>query len=286
MPLRKPIKPPELRQFANVWTMLGQPSSEKEWTMEQRFRQAKKEGFDAVGWGVIPEAAKLCKALDMTYVCYIDAHFKTFKDRLEMAADTEPARINVQLADHDTLPVEAVEVWIKMVEVAETLGLTIDLEVHRDTCTETPEKTWEIAKRYKEATGKKLRLSFDYSHFALVKHLSPPYAKRLLEHPELVRVARQMHFRPFNGHHCQIPVTNGKGKITPEFTDYLQFVDDLFACWFAGAKGGEILYVCPELGPRGGYGLSTFPNVWKDACLLRGETETLWKKHLALWKKQ
>jgi len=156
--------------------------------------------------------------------------------------------------------------------------------VHRDTCTETPEKVWEIAALYKKATGKKLRFSWDFSHFAVVKHLSPPFADRLLVRTDMIQLSRQLHFRPFNGHHCQIPVTDGKGGETPEIKDYLRFVDALMACWLKGAKGGEVLYACPEMGPIvSGYGLSSFPDPWQDAIVLRGKIEALWKKNLRKW---
>jgi len=160
--------------------------------------------------------------------------------------------------------------------------LEIDLEVHRDTCTETPEKVYEIAALYQKATGKKIRFCWDFSHIAVVKHLAPPYAARILVRPDLVQLARQFHFRPFNGHHCQVPVTDGKGDESPELKPYLEFLDATLACWFAGAKGGEVLYACPELGPFD-YALSCFPNVWKDAIYLRGKIEALWKANLLKW---
>jgi len=106
----------------------------------------------------------------------------------------------------------------------------------------------------------------------VVKHLSPPYADRLLTHPDLIQMARQTHFRPFNGHHCQIPATDGKGHETLEIKPYFEFVDAFFACWLRGAKGGEVLYACPEYGMREGvYGLYCFPNVWKDTIYVHGK---------------
>src|SRR6202012_141648 len=185
------------------------------------------------------------------------------------AKTSGPARVNGQLLDHDTTPKEALKLWLKLEAEARKIGLNVDLEVHRDTCTETPEKTYEIADLYKKATGKKIQMCFDFSHIAVVKHLYAPFAERLLERPDLVQLSRQLHFRPFNAHHCQVPATDGKGNETPEFKDYLDFVDAFLACWFKGAKGGEVLYACPEFGPLGsGYGISAFPNVWKDAVLL------------------
>jgi sugar phosphate isomerase/epimerase len=277
--------PPVLKQFVGFWTLQRQPSEKKEWTREEKFRQGKKAGFDAMGVGTEPDVVPLCKKYGMTAVSYINGN-ATYKEALKASKSVNPARVNVQLLDHDTPPAEAAKLWIKMESEARKLGLEIDLEVHRDTCTETPEKTYEIADLYKKATGEKIRLCFDFSHFAVVKHLSPPFAARLLDHPDLVQLSRQVHFRPFNGHHAQVPATDGKGNETPEFKDYLDFIDAFFACWFKGAKGGEVLYACPEFGPQGsGYGISTFPNVFKDAILLREKTEALWKANLRKWKK-
>jgi len=277
---------PVLKQFAGLWTMQQQPSAAREWSLDEKFKQAKKAGFDAIGSGINPEVAPLCEKYGLDYIAYIDSSMKTYKDKLEAARTTKPSRINVQMCDHDTPPAEAVKVWIKLEAQAVKMGLNVDLEVHRDTCTETPEKVYEIAALYQKATGKKIRFCWDFSHISVVKHLNPPYAERLLVRPDLVQLARQMHFRPFNGHHCQIPATDGKGHETPEIKPYLQFVDDLLACWLAGAKGGEVLYVCPEFGPTAsGYGLTSFSNPWKDAVYLRAQTEALWEKNLRKWKK-
>jgi hypothetical protein len=277
--------PPALKQFAGLWTMMFQPSEAKEWSLEEKFKQAKKAGFDAMGGGPVAEAPALCEKYGMDYVCFIDGN-KNYAVRLKAAQAMKPARINVQHCDHDTAPKDALKIWLKLAAEAEKLGLNVDLEVHRDTCTETPEKVYEIADLYKKATGQKLRLCFDFSHIAVVKHVSAPFAERLLVRPDLVQLSRQVHFRPFNGHHGQIPATDGKGHETVEFKAYLDFVDAFLVCWFKGAKGGEVLYACPEFGPiQSGYGVSTFPNVWKDAILLREKTEALWQAHLGKWGK-
>ena len=276
-----PKSAPVLKQFAGLWTLTHQPSQAAEWTLEEKFKQAKKAGFDAMGGGVNPDVVPLCEKYGMDYVCYIDSNNKTYRDKLEAAKVVKPARINVQLCDHDTPPAHSAAVWVKLETLAGKMGLEVDLEVHRDTCTETPEKVYEIAALYKKATGKKIRFCWDFSHVAVVKHISPPYADRLLVMPDLIQLARHFHFRPFNGHHCQIPATDGKGSETPEFKFYLDFVDALIACWLKGAKGGETVYACPEFGPLpGGYGLTAFPNVWKDAIHLRAKTEEIWKANI------
>ena len=274
--------PPVLKQFVNFWCMMNYPSKEKEWSLDKKFKAAKDAGFDAVGGPAILESREMTDKYGFSdYVAYIDANAKTYKDRLEAAKAVRPARINVQVCDHDTPPKEAVAVWLKLDALAEKMGLKVDLEVHRDTCTETPEKVYEIAALYKKATGKTIRLCWDFSHVGVVKHLRPPYADYCLARPDLVQHSRQFHFRPFNGHHCQIAVTDGKGHEIPEIKPYFEFLDDLIGCWMKGAKGGEVVYICPELGGQDGvYGLTNFPDIWKDTLRVRAKTEALWRKHV------
>ncbi|MDL5054517.1 hypothetical protein QQ056_13310 [Oscillatoria laete-virens NRMC-F 0139] len=155
-------KIPALKQFAGLWTLTHQPdidNPKKEWSLEEKFKQAKKAGFDAIGGGADPALVPLAKKYGMELVIYIDSNAKTYKDRLDAAAKCNPSRVNVQMCDHDTLPKDAVKVWLAMMEYAKKIGLEdkIDLEVHRDTCTETPEKTYEIAKLYRKKPAKKSR---------------------------------------------------------------------------------------------------------------------------------
>jgi hypothetical protein len=88
------------------------------------------------------------------------------------------------------------------------------------------------------------------------------------------------HLRPFNSQHCQVPVTNGRGKFTPEFEDYLRFVEDLFALWLRGPRPGNTLWTCPELGCTHGYHVSTNPHPWPDAVAARGAFTKAWSRAL------
>ena len=114
-----------------------------------------------------------------------------------------------------------------------------------------------------------------------MKHLVPEnFVERLLVRPDLIQRAQQFHFRPFNGHHVQVPITDGKGNLSPEVKDWLPFAEALLKCWLAGNKNSaREIFICPELGPAaGGYKLSTFKNSWEEAKNLRGEIDQLWKK--------
>jgi hypothetical protein len=76
-----------------------------------------------------------------------------------------------------------------------------------------------------------------------------------------------------------VPVTDGRGKLTREFKDYLAFVEDVFRCWLAGSRPFNELWVVPELGPvASGYGISTWPSPWEDAVIAKREFEKIWNK--------
>jgi hypothetical protein len=78
----------------------------------------------------------------------------------------------------------------------------------------------------------------------------------------------------------QVPITDGKANLTQEFKDWMPFAGEILKCWLAGNRdSGREIFICPELGPvDGGYNLSTLPNSWEDAKILREEIDKLWKK--------
>jgi hypothetical protein len=186
----------------------------------------------------------------------------------------------VQLAGDEMLTPEALELALVLNQEGRRLGLKPAIETHRGTCTETPEKTYALADTYQKLIGELLPLSWNFSHFAVVKHLVPGnFAKRLIIRPDLIQRAQQFHFRPFNGHHVQVPVTDGKGNLTSEVKDWLSFAGAMLQCWLDGNRNsGREIFICPEMGPvEGGYNLSILHNSWEDAKILRGEIDKLWK---------
>ena len=194
--------------------------------------------------------------------------------------------INIQLLNHDTAPAVAARTAVGLIEASDKLGLKVHIETHRDTSTETPEKFDEIAKQFQRATRKLMPVTWDHSHFAVSKHMLPPdYSRRLLAWPKLIQHSQMFHLRPFNSQHLQIPVTNGKGRLTPEFNDYIKFVEDLFSLWIRGPRPGGELWVCPELGMSHGYQVSINPHAWPDAVRARSEMVNAWRRALGKTEK-
>ena len=279
---------PEIAHIAALWSLQAHPSKKGEWPLARKMRAIAAAGFDGVAGALTPEHRRLADKAGLRHLLgYISSSEpREFAGRIRAQKAGGAVHINVQMDNHDTPPATAAGHWIRMVREAERIGgVVVSLEVHRDTCTETPEKTYEIAERYHLATGEPIKLNFDFSHFAIVKHLRPDaYAARLLDHPDLVRNSEQCHFRPFNGHHCQVPVTHG-GRLTPEAVAYLGFAQALMRLW-ASAKGNwdRTLYACPEMGPYdgfgegGGYNITGLRPPWPEAVVLRGELAKAWSR--------
>ncbi len=280
-----PMAPfPRILIHINDWTFRGQPSPENEWGLDARLAAIKAAGFDSFCGD--PAAPGLKEALTRHGLrfggAFDAASVDQFAPRIRAIMDIDNGPINCQLADHDTPVEKAIELTIALMEEAARQGADVHLEMHRDTCTETPEKTYAIAEGVKRVTGKYPRVNFDFSHPAIVKHLDPgDYAERLFENVELFQESSLWHIRPFNGHHCQIPITDGEGNFSPEYREIQPFIRTALDHWLAGPRPGGTLWVMPELGPFPGYGLSCFPNVWEDCIILGQDVRRIWREAIA-----
>jgi len=276
----KKLNPPVLRHIVNLWSLWDYPTAQRPWSLERQIVDIKEAGFD--GFTTLPTQvhAKLAEKHGLVIVGYFaTAKSSEFRKLIQQNLDAGAVHINVQLADHDTPVDESIKLILTLMQESEKLGAKCAVEVHRDTCTETPEKTYAIAAGYKKATGRLLPMTWDFSHISVVKHLAPPYWERLLVDAKLIQHAEQFHFRPFNGHHCQVPVTDGRGKLSTELQQWLPFLEKTLALWLKGNQTGREIFVVPEMGPvRGGYNFMQLPNSWEDAKILRHLIAKAWQK--------
>lgn len=279
---------PHIVHVAALWSFLGHPSPKKPWSLDRQMAEAAAAGFGAVAGLVTPDHRRLAEKHGIRHLLgYISSDDPSeFAAKIRSQKEGGAVHINVQMDNHDTPPAVAVRHWIRMVREAERIGgVVVSLETHRDCCTETPEKTYEIASRYHDTTGEMIKLNFDFSHFAVVKHLdTASYVARLLDHPDLLRNSDQCHFRPFNGHHCQVAVTHN-GALTPEIKAYLPFAQAVMRLWKkAPSNRDKTLFACPEMGPYdgfgsgGGYNITGLPPAWPEAVVLRARLAEAWKR--------
>jgi hypothetical protein len=271
-----------LRHVANLWSLRQYPTAEQPWSLEEQLDAVKAAGFDGVTGRITPEVGMAARQRGLMIVGYISSsNSEEFGSLLETQKSAGARHVNVQLGDHDTLTDAALLLTIQLFNIAEEIcDLELSIEVHRDTCTETPEKAYALADRYCEATGRLLPVTWDFSHFAVVKHLAyDVFSERLLVRPDLIHRSCQFHFRPFNGHHCQVPVTRADGSLSREFQEWLPFARDTVQLWLDGNREtNRELFVVPEMGPvSSGYNLEQLPNSWDDAVRLRPILQTLWQ---------
>lgn len=274
--------PPRLVMCAALWSMIHWPSVKKEASSARKLKAVKEAGFDGICGYITPELKTSAGALGLELMSGFDAQSAASAEpRLKEQRNLGVRFINIQLMNHDTPPAAAAKQAVKLVRIGRKLGLSVHIETHRDTATETPEKFDEISRLYKLETNELMPVTWDHSHFAVSKHMMPSdYSRRLLAWPRLIQQSQMFHLRPFNSQHLQIPVTNGAGKLTPEFLDYRGFVEDLFAKWLQGPQPGGELWVCPELGMSHGYQVSINPHAWPDAIRARTEILGAWSRAL------
>ena len=267
-------------QFAGLGSLIHHPSRAREWPLGKKLKAIKAHGFAGVSGRLDDAIASVASQQGLFTIGQI---FPTspaeFRPLLMAQKAFGALDVSVELGTHDTTPAEAVKWWIRLEAEAAKLDVPVSLETHRDTVTETPEKLFEVAERYEKATGRTLRLTWDFSHLGVVKHLrTGQFVERLLARPDLIQAANLFHFRPFNSHHAQLPVTN-KGKVTPEVCDFLDFTQEVMHLWKVAPENRQrTLYACPALGAKGGYALTNFPPVWPDAIILSEELRSRWAK--------
>ncbi|ATC64607.1 xylose isomerase [Nibricoccus aquaticus] len=271
---------PRLIVCASLWSLVAHPTTRREWSLTRKLAAIKDAGFDGIAETFRPELAPHLRRLQLKICGRVFSRTGSdVRTLLEIEAAGGAHYVNCMLGEHDTTPAAATKIIIRTVRAAQKLGLSAHIETHRDTCTETPEKIAEISRLFTRETGEPLPLTWDHSHPAVMKHVLPQdYSKRLLDSPRLIQHSHLFHCRPFNSQHCQIPVTNGKGKLTPEFNDYLSFAEDLFAMWLQGPAPRGELWICPELGTTVGYNVSTNPPVWPDTIRCRLELLKSWER--------
>ena len=281
--MKRKVERPQIHHMATLGSLAGYGNGKGEWSTEQKLQRIVNAGFDGFVGRVPLVTREHVEGFGLLFAATVDiGGIREIRPKLEAIQEVGARCVNVQMLDHDTPTKRAVEVGRRVMAVADDLRMDVSIEVHRDTCTETPEKAYALAEGFERAEKRPLKMTWDFSHPAVIKHLSPPYWDRLAERPDLIQHAQQFHFRPFNGHHAQVPALGRGGKLTPEFLDWLEFAEGVIACWLQAATPGREMFVCPEqIG--GGYFLSVFGNRWKDVQAVRGEVDRVWRKHVRKW---
>ena len=271
-----------MRLVANLWTLLGHPRPTREWPLERKLDAAAEAGFHAVTGDLDATACAAIRARGMEPIGWFWAHdVRQTRRDVARLADLGVTRATVFLCAHDTPADPVLRVALALDDAAAAAGLHCAVETHRDTATETPEKTTALLAGFRRATNRPMPVTWDFSHHALVKHLVPSdWRKRLVDpFQQEITAAELFHFRPFNGQRAQIPARLCDGRRPSELRPFLEFATDVFCLWRSAPQNAQkVPFVCPEYGPVvSGYTLAHEPAPWHQAIALARDLRRAWR---------
>lgn len=276
------VKKPRIRHLCSLGTLAGYTDKKGEWSTAKKLKKIRKAGFDGFLGRLSNLTPDEIAESKLIFACTtsiggageVEGTLRTIKEH-------GAACVNIQLEDAKTPITEAVATARSVMACADELGLDASIEVHRGTCTQTLEKAYALADRFEKAEQRLLKFTWDFSHPAVSQRLSSPYWIHLAERPDLMQWANQYHFRPFNGHHAQIPALGTDGKLTPGFVEYMKFADRCLANWLEKAGPGRELYACHE--QTASYWLIVFGDRFADAKAVRDHIDRSFKAHRKQW---
>ena len=265
-----------LHIFGTLWSLRQYPTKSREWSWAKKFEAVAEAGCDGLFSAPIPELAERGSLQYLAVASFSKP--SPVKAQFRAAKKLGAVALGIQLGDTGSSLADMVKLAIHIDAVARDFDLPYAIETHRDTFTETPEKTLALTRGFKRQRKTTLPLCLDHSHFAVVRHHAPgTYWERLRKPVEHLNAATQFHLRPFNGHHCQIPVLKSTGRRTPEYRDWLTYLNGLFTHLHTQKTMAPVLAV-PELGNAApAYGLSCFGDTWLDAQALNKDLRKTWK---------
>lgn len=263
---------------ASLWSLSGHPSPRAEWTLDKKLEAVRAAGFSAVSGP--PGLALTSRANSLglrRLAAFIAADWAAVARGLDACATDHVDRANVQLGTPAITGRAACALAVRAWRHAEKRGIRLSFETHRGTCAETPEKLSALAAGFAQATGHLLPVTWDFSHHAVVRQIPcERWLQDLLAERALITASDLFHLRPHTAHHVQVPFSHGR-TITTEAAAWLKFADAALRLWRSCPDNADReLIVCPEMGPRGDYGLQASPPAWPDAVRLARRLRRAW----------
>lgn len=268
----------ELWLFATLWSLREYPARHREWGWERKFEAIRQAGFDGVMSPPRPELARrgTLRYLAITSVRTCGA----VRPVLAAAHDLGAEGIGVQLGVPGLPLAAALRLAERVHTEAARLRLPYAVETHRATFTELPEHLVALRAAFRRRVGAPLPVCLDFSHVALVRHLAPeriwPALTRL---PGFLSATRQLHLRPANGHHAQLPVCSAAGPPTPEYRAWRDGFARPLLHRLATLRSAAPLLAVPELGHAApSYGLSTHGDTWREVLHVTRDLRRIWRQ--------
>jgi hypothetical protein len=106
---------PKLYHVANLWSLTDYPSAASPWSLPEQLDAVKVGGFDGFTTQLGPTHAREAEKRELSVVGYFASGDESqFSNLLKSQKDAGARYINVQLADHDTFPDEALRLTLRL----------------------------------------------------------------------------------------------------------------------------------------------------------------------------
>lgn len=269
---------PRLRAQHSLWSLIGLPINETEWTLDEKFARVKAAGFEAVECWLSDDDERATKeALDQHNLRLILGH------RPYKIQDTQNAVERAMRLGADFVFAQPGSAFHSLDEIAQLVtqgrkiandnGLAYFVETHRNNFTENLPQTLQLIERVPE-----IRFTADLSHFVVVGEFYGWKDEGALERmaPVLERAAH-IHGRISNGEQVQVDVGDGSGD-TAQF--FVRLWTHIMKHWKQSAAPGDVLPFTSELGPPR-YAITLpdgreFSDRWAQSLIMKQLAEQAW----------
>ncbi|HEY3283497.1 MAG TPA: sugar phosphate isomerase/epimerase [Armatimonadota bacterium] len=273
--------PPRLRLSHALWALIHLPRNGPEWSLAEKCRRVKEEGFEALECWLTPEGEKEVRdALDHAGLrLALGHHPYTLDDTRQAVAQAK--RLNAdyligQVGDAFLSDQEAALLVRDCRALAADEGVPLFVETHRGTVTESLAATYRLLQAVPDLT-----FTADVSHYFVAGEFGgtdlEPHLSRLL--PVLKRTS-SIHGRVSNGEQVQVDVGDGSGPLAQLF---MCLWAEAMVCWLHEAEPGDILPFTPELGPPGyaivhPNGTGELSDRWKQSLVIKQLGQEAWAR--------
>ncbi len=282
-------EPPRLMLVQAMWGMIGLPSKDKEWPLEEKVRLIKEAGFDAADQfdKGTPEATPQEKGLIEAFDKYgLRAGYHTvinsldeFPAAIATAKRRKSLYVDVHVGNYFTPENEAMNLLSAMADEAKRAHLAMMVQTHRGRVTQDLHRTIAYAEAIPD-----LRFCLDLSHYFVAGEIGgqlSPQAEQAFD--VLLKRASMLDGRVSNGEQVQIDI--GADGDTAHAKYFAQLWKRAMVNWLRSAKPGDLFVFRVELGPPG-YSIlemdgKEMSNRWEQAKVFRALAERIWNEAVA-----